>query len=98
MHHSTRWYTSVVPTTRPRHQITETPDVARALDAAARRWPGEPRSKLLLRLLRAGEVSISEAERSVAQRRRSAIERSSEKYPDAFPDNYLGELRKDWAG
>jgi len=36
-----------MPTARPRHQVTETPDVARALDLAAKRWPGEPRSKLL---------------------------------------------------
>ncbi|QOM88801.1 hypothetical protein FPJ96_10920 [Mycobacterium tuberculosis] len=38
-------------TTRPRYQITETPEVAQALDRAAQRWPGEPRSKLLRRLI-----------------------------------------------
>lgn len=41
----------LVSTTRPRYQITETPEVAQALDRAAQRWPGEPRSKLLRRLI-----------------------------------------------
>jgi len=39
-------YTVPVPTTHPRHAITETPEVARALDLAAARWPDVPRSRL----------------------------------------------------
>ncbi|HXH58358.1 hypothetical protein [Iamia sp.] len=35
-----------MPTTHPRHAVTETPEVARALDLAAARWPDVPRSRL----------------------------------------------------
>ena len=51
-----------MPTTRPRYQVTETPQVARALDRAAKRWPGEPRSKLLLRLVEVGAGTLEHDE------------------------------------
>lgn len=85
-----------MPTTRPRHQVTETPDVARALDLAARRWPNEPRSKLLLRLVQAGSDAIEEGHTEEARHRLAAIEATSGKYADAFSDTYLDELREDW--
>lgn len=85
-----------MPTTRPRHQITETPEVAHALDLAARRWPRESRSKLLMRLLRTGSAAL-EQERSEEDRvRLDAIDASSGKYADAFGEGYLAELRQDW--
>lgn len=88
----------VMPTSRPRYQITETPDVARALDAAAKRWPGESRSKLLLRLVHAGEQELAKAEDERALRRRRAIELTSDKYAEAFSDDYLSKLGQDWPG
>lgn len=85
-----------MPTTRPRHQITETPDVARALDLAARQWPRESRSKLLLRLVHAGSTALH-AERAEATRlRRAAVETTGGTYAEAFDENYLAELRADW--
>jgi hypothetical protein len=36
-----------VPTTLPRHPVTETADIADILDLAAQRWPGAPRAKLI---------------------------------------------------
>ena len=85
-----------MPTARPRHQITETPAVARAIDAAAKRWPDEPRSKLLLRLVDAGGAAIEEVEDVRARERRAAIEARSGKYADAFGTDYLADLRSDW--
>jgi hypothetical protein len=85
-----------MPTTRPRHQITETPAVAHAIDAAARRWPDEPRSKLLLRLVDAGAAALEEGRDATVRERRAAIEASSGKYPDAFGPHYLADLRRDW--
>lgn len=85
-----------MPTARPRHQVTETPDVARALDLAARRWPNEPRSKLLLRLLRTAGSALEDAEAETSLRRVRAVEASSGKYADAFGDSYLDDLRADW--
>lgn len=95
-HGPLRWYTVLVPTTRPRHQVTETPAVARAIDLAARRWPGEPRSKLLRRLVDAGGAALEAADGGDARRRSKAVEASSGRYADAFSADYLAELRRDW--
>lgn len=91
-----KWYTSWYLTTRPRHQITETRDVARALGIAARRWPDEPRSKLLLRLVHAGSATLQHGRSEAIRRRREAIEATSGKYADAFTEDYLACLRRDW--
>lgn len=85
-----------MPTTRPRHQITETPEVARALDLAAQQWPSEPRSKLLLRLLRTGSAALEQEHSASHRGRLEAIEASSGKYADVFGEDYLTELRQDW--
>ena len=95
-HLSDGWYTRRMPTARPRYQITETPAVARAIDKAARRWPDEPRSKLLLRLVDAGGAALEQVEDLAARQRQDAIRASSGKYADAFNDGYLAELRRDW--
>ena len=85
-----------MPTTRPRHQITETPEVAHALDLAARRWPREPRSKLLLRLLHTGSAALEQEHSEAGRSRLEAIDTSSGKYADTFGEDYLAELRQDW--
>ncbi|MGH3685624.1 MAG: hypothetical protein ACRDRU_27770 [Pseudonocardiaceae bacterium] len=85
-----------MPTTRPRYQVTETPAVARAIDLAAQRWPGEPRSKLLLRLLDVGGAALEQRQATAIRDRQVAVDASSGKYPDAFSAGYLAELRQDW--
>jgi hypothetical protein len=40
-----------VPTTRPRHPVTETDAVAEILDEAARRWGDLPRAQLIRLIL-----------------------------------------------
>lgn len=85
-----------MPTTRPRYQVTETPDVGRALDVAARRWPDEPRSKLLVRLMRAGADVLEQEADEAAKRRREAVRATSRKYDGVFGLDYLAELRQDW--
>jgi hypothetical protein len=85
-----------MPTARPRYQVTETPDVARAIDRAARRWPGEPRSKLLLRLVDVGNQALEQDQAQEAQAHRAAVGASSGAYPDAFGPDYLSDLREDW--
>lgn len=67
-----------------------------ALDIAARRWPTEPRSRLLLRLVHAGSAALEQGPDETIRDRHEAIEASSGKYADAFSDGYLAELRKDW--
>ena len=85
-----------MPTTRPRHQVTETPEVARALDLAAKRWPGVPRSKLLLRLVDAGGSALERDHDIEASTHRAAVTGSSGRYDDAFGSDHLTELRADW--
>lgn len=49
-----------MPTTRPRHTLTETDEIARALDDAALVWPelrGD-RTALLRKLVEAGRASV----------------------------------------
>ena len=85
-----------MPTLRPRHQVTETPDVARAIDLAARQWPNEPRSKLLLRLIAAGSAALDHSRAEQVRERRAAVTASSGKCGDAFGRDYLSALRQDW--
>jgi len=59
-----------VPTTRPRITLTETDDLARTLEAAARQWPEENgvRSRLVVRLALLGHRSLADKERIAAHR------------------------------
>ena len=85
-----------MPTTRPRYQVTETDDLARALDRAAQRWPGEPRSRLLRRLLEVGADALLGTQQAATEAHRRAVKATSGAYPDAFPPDYLAGLREDW--
>jgi hypothetical protein len=95
-HFESWWYTHLMPTTRPRYQVTETPAIARAIDRAAMRWPGEPRSKLLLRLVDVGSETLEQHGERDVEVHRAAVTTSSGAYPDAFGPGYLAELREDW--
>jgi len=87
-----------VPTARARHSVTETDDVARALDAAAQRWPDDSgaRSRLLLRLVAEGHRVIREDHDAKTGNRREAVRRTSGALTGAYPAGYLEDLRGDW--
>jgi hypothetical protein len=78
--------------------LTETEELARALDDAARRWPQdrERPAKLLLDLVREGHRAISEDARHAIAARRAAIERTSGALSGTYPPGYLEDLRGDW--
>lgn len=97
MHRRVRFYTATaMPTTRPRHTITETDQVAQALDEAAQRWPHEPRGRLLVRLVEEGRAAISdERERALAERRR-AIRETAGLMSGTYRPDELKQLREDW--
>jgi hypothetical protein len=86
-----------MPTTRPRHTITETDEVARALETAQHRWPDErsPR-RLLLRLIAEGERRVQESDDRHARERAAAIRRNSGAATGMYPPGYLDDLRNDW--
>ena len=86
-----------MPTERPRPTITETDDVAEAIDLAAERWPETPsRRELLLRLVAQGRNVIERERDDQAERRREAIRRTSGALTDVYELDYLERLRDDW--
>lgn len=91
-----KWYTLLMPTTRPRYQVTETPEVAEALDRAAKKWPGEARSKLLLRLVEMGAHTLEHAEHAELAAHRAAVIATAGRYDTAFGPGYLADARGDW--
>jgi len=93
-HRTVRWYHAFMPTRRRRYQVTETDAVARALEEAARRWPNEPRSRLVVRTITAGgEALATDAE---TKTRLAALRRLQGSYADAYGLGYLETLRTDW--
>lgn len=93
-----RVYRDRMPTTRQRYLITESDDLAAALDTAATQWPDLSRSQLLVKLAltAAGPLEV-EARRA---RRLAAHEQLSGSLTGVYPQqdclDYLEELRKDW--
>lgn len=87
-----------MPTTRRRHLITESDEVAQAIEDAARRWPEDRRrrSRLLLRLVEEGHHSLLQQAEERRQARVAAIERTSGALTGAYEPGYLDRLREDW--
>lgn len=81
-----------VPTTRPRIAVTETDAIVRALDVAARRWPGKTRAQLLALLVEAGVDHVQDDE----ARRQARITDTSGALTGVYGPGYLDELRQDW--
>lgn len=83
---------------RRRHVITETDEVARALDAAAKRWPEDrdSRAKLVLRLLHEGYRALGESAGKAAADRKEALRRTSGLLTGVYGPGYLEKLRQDW--
>ena len=86
-----------MPTARRRYAVTETDEVARALDAAAKRWPGESRSRTLLRLIDAGARAIEESGDEVQARRRAEVRRGAGLLPaGVYPPDAARALKEEW--
>lgn len=95
-HHLGRSYTSRVPTTRPRHLVTETDELAAALDLAAARWPGVSRPQLLVRLALQGHIAAQHAHDDRRRQRLELLEQHSGALTGAYGPDYLARLREDW--
>lgn len=85
-----------MPTTRPRHFVTETDDLARALDEAAARWPDLSRAQVLVRLALEGHRLALQAHDERRRRRLGALRAHSGALAGVYGPNYLDELRADW--
>jgi hypothetical protein len=80
--------------------ITETEEVASALEEAARFWPEEADrpGRLLLLLVQAGRAHLHEVDtpERVRDQQLRALREASGAFTGAFGADYLGELRADW--
>lgn len=83
-----------MPTTRRRHAITETDDIAAALDTARRARPdlADKPNELLRELILSGGQALDEAD----IRRLHAIESTSGTLTGTFPPGALDAIRRDW--
>lgn len=85
-----------MPTTRPRHYLTETDDLAEALDNAARRWPGVSRAQLILRLALEGDRAAQRSHDEQRRRRLAAVHKHSGVLSGVYGPDYLKKLRDEW--
>jgi hypothetical protein len=85
-----------MPTTRPRHFVTETDDLAEALDEAAHRWPDLSRAQLLVRLALEGHRAAAAIRDERRRRRAEAIRRHSGCLTGVYGPDYLQGLREEW--
>jgi hypothetical protein len=87
-----------MPTNRPRLVVTETDQLAHALNDAAERWPEDrgSRSKLLLRLVKAGHEAVAADLADQRAARSAAIRQTSGVLSGSYEPGYLDRLREDW--
>jgi hypothetical protein len=78
--------------------LTETDELATALDEAARRWPEDASSgsRLLLRLVEAGQAAINENAARARARRDDAVERTHGQFRGVYGPDYLERLCDEW--
>jgi hypothetical protein len=85
-----------MPTTRPRHFVTETDALAAALDEAAGRWPGLTRAQLLVRLALEGHRAVEQSGDERRRRRLAAVRTYSGCITGVYGPDYLKHLRDEW--
>jgi hypothetical protein len=97
-HHGLRCYTCAVPTTNRRHAVTETDDIAGALEIAAGIWPdlADKPGALLRRLILIGRDTLAHDRDTAVEMRRQVIDETAGELAGVFGPKYLRELREDW--
>jgi len=79
-----------------RIQVSVTPELDHALDAASAAWPHEARSQLVANLALLG-ASALESQRAEARRgRRDDLQAVMGSLHGVYPPDYLEGLREDW--
>lgn len=85
-----------MPTTRPCHCVTETDELALALDEAGRHWPEMSRGQLIVHLARQGHQMAQSAAEERRSQRLGAIRKHSGALTGVYGPDYLAELREEW--
>ncbi len=76
--------------------VTETDELAVALDAAARRFPNLSRAQLLVRLALEGHRAAQQVQEERRRRRLAALQAHSGVLTGAYGSGYLQQLRDEW--
>lgn len=84
-----------MPTTKPRHAITETQSIAHALAVAHQRWPDQPPTRLLTRLIELGAEVVERDQVADQADRHTAITALTE-LASYYPEGYLDDVRSGW--
>ena len=79
-------------TALPRHSITETPDIAFAIDTASALWPTASRADVLRHLIARG----AQAMRNDLTVRTAAVDRWSGFLRGAYPPDAAAALKDEW--
>ncbi len=85
-----------MPTTRPRHLVTETDELAAALDEAAQRWPDLSRSQLVVRLAIEGHHAAVADRQHRRDRRLAALRAHRGELTGTYDPDYLDDVRSEW--
>lgn len=89
-------YRRLMPTIRPRHLVTETDELAEALDAAAQRWPELSRGQLVARLALEGHrAAIAEHHRR-REERVAMLRGHTGALTGVYDEGYREHLRTEW--
>ena len=88
-----------MPTQRPRHMVTETEDLSRALDEAARVWPemADQRAQLLRRLIDIGMDEFSADVARSKEARQATVRGLAGTMTGTWPANWRKELLEEWS-
>lgn len=78
--------------------LTETDELAAALEVAAERWPQDAGSgsKLLRHLVRVGQQALGEERQQARTRRQQAVNRTHGQFSGIYEPGYLERLRDEW--
>ena len=87
-----------MPTAKRRHAITETDDIAAALEIAAKTWPdfADKPTALLRGLIGLGRSTLVHDRAAADGVRERSIDATAGALAGVFGPNYLQELREDW--
>jgi len=85
-----------MPTTLPRHTITETSEVRGWLDDAARVWPdAQSRADLVKRLMDQGHQVVVQEQEALVEHRRRAIRAASGSMPGVWPSGWYEQYKQE---
>lgn len=87
-----------MPTTKRRHVVTESDEVAAALHDAAKVWPEDALrpGRLMARLLREGHKAIQNEQQRALSARIQAVDGAAGCMSGVYGPDYLRLLRDEW--